>query len=338
MERLGYYVRIGILLLVALATFYFLVRVRAVLFPFLLGAGVAYVLFPLVKRGEKRGLGRGWTLLMLYMAAIGVIGILLWTFIPRLSREIAELALLMPGNFEDAKMMLESLDGMELGPELRYIIETSLGQIESRAYQVLENFINDILGLAGSIIALILAPILAYYLVIDWEKTRDGLLSFFPVHTRGKLTELGMEINQVLWGFIQGHLVVCCIVGLLTGLLAAVLGIQYAVIIGIINGIAELFPYVGPILGAIPSLALALGEGPGKVVYLGVGFLVIQQLESNFLSPRIVGDRVGLHPLVVIFALLSGGELFGIWGILLAVPVAAVLKVLIKFAFYQVVD
>jgi len=338
MDRLGYYVRIGILILVALATFYFLARVRAVLFPFVLGAGLAYILFPLVKRGEARGLGRGWTLLILYIAAIGVIGILLWVFIPRLSREIGELALLMPGYFEDAQVALESLDGVALGAELRHIIETSLEQAESRAYQALQNFINDLLGLAGSMIALIFAPILAYYLVMDWEKTRDGFLSFFPVKTRGKLIALGMEIDEILRGFIQGHLMVCCIVGALTGLLAAVLGIQYAVIIGIINVIAELFPYVGPILGAIPSLALALGEGPGKAVYLGVGFLVIQQLESNFLSPRIVGDRVGLHPLVVIFALLSGGELFGIWGILLAVPAAAVLKVLIRFIFYQVVD
>ena len=136
-----------------------------------------------------------------------------------------------------------------------------------------------------------------------------------------------MDINEVLSGFSQGHLLVCVLVGALTGLAAALLGIRYAIIIGFINGLAELLPYLGPLLGAIPSLALALTEGTRQAVYLGVAILVIQQLEANLLSPRIVGNRVGLHPLVVIFALLAGGELFGKWGILLAVQVAAVLKV-----------
>ena len=192
--------------------------------------------------------------------------------------------------------------------------------------------------MAGSLLSLVFAPILAYYFIRDWEKIRDGFLSLFPPRNRSQLVNLGLDIDQVLSGFVQGHLTVCLIVGALTGLAAALLGIKYAIIIGIINGIAELFPYLGPILGAIPSVALALTEGSRPAIYLGLAILLIQQVEANLLSPRIVGTRVGLHPLLVIFVLLSGGELFGIWGILLAVPVVAVLKVLVRHAFYHLVD
>ncbi|MGE5543840.1 MAG: AI-2E family transporter, partial [Bacillota bacterium] len=261
-----------------------------------------------------------------------------WYTLPRLTRELIELAAVMPKYMEDAHHAMEYLDGLRVGGEVDQIIRNSLHRAESQAYHALTNFIDDLLGIASSLLSLVFAPILAYYFIRDWEKIRDGFLSLFPASSRSRLMNLGLDIDQVLSGFIQGHLTVCIIVGVLTGLAAALLGVKYAIIIGIINGIAELFPYLGPILGAIPSIALALMEGPRQAIYLGLAILVIQQVEANLLSPRIVGTRVGLHPLMVIFALLSGGELFGIWGILLAVPVTAVLKVLVRFAFYHLVD
>jgi predicted PurR-regulated permease PerM len=239
---------------------------------------------------------------------------------------------------ENAHQAMEYFDGLKIEDGVDRVIRSSLQQAETQAYNALKNFIDDLWGMAGSLLSLVFAPILAYYFIIDWEKIRDGILSLFPANTRSRLVSLGLDIDRVLSGFIQGHLTVCLLVGALTGLAAALLGLKYAIVIGIINGVAELFPYLGPILGAIPSIALALTEGSRQAVYLGLAILVIQQVESNLLSPRIVGIRVGLHPLLVIFALLSGGELFGIWGILLAVPLAADMKVLVKFAFYRLVD
>lgn len=338
MDRLEYYTKIGILAVVALATIYFFFRVHAVTVPFLVGAALAYVLYPVIRAAQARGLSRAWALTLFYIMILALVGFLCWYTLPRLTREVAELAAIMPQYMEDAHHAMEYLDGLEVGGEIDRIIRTSLHQAETQAYNALKKFINDLLGMTGSLLSLVFAPILAYYFIKDWEKIRDGFLSLFPAGIRSRLVSLGLDIDQVLSGFIQGHLTVCLIVGILTGLAAALLGVKYAIIIGIINGIAELFPYLGPILGAIPSVALALTEGPTKAIYLGLAILVIQQVEANLLSPRIVGTRVGLHPLLVIFALLSGGELFGIWGILLAVPVVAVMKVLVKFAFYRLVD
>jgi predicted PurR-regulated permease PerM len=338
MGRLDYYIKIGILSVVAVATIYFFIRVHAVVVPFLVGATLAYVLYPLIRAAQARGLSRAWAVMAFYMLLVGLIGFFCWYTLPRLARELAELAALMPKYVEDAHHAMEYLDGLRVGGEVDQIIRNSLHQAENKAYNALTKFINDLLGMAGSLLALVFAPILAYYFIRDWEKIRDGFLSLFPASSRSQLINLGLDVDQVLSGFIQGHLTVCIIVGVLTGLAAALLGVKYAIVIGIINAIAELFPYLGPILGAIPSIALALTEGPRQAIYLGIAILVIQQVEANLLSPRIVGTRVGLHPLLVIFALLAGGELFGIWGILLAVPVVAVLKVLVKFAFYHLVD
>jgi len=326
------------LAVVAVATIYFFFRVRAVVVPFLVGAALAYVLYPLVCSVQARGISRPWALITFYVMIIAGLGFLGWYTLPRLTLEVAELAALMPHYLEDAQQMVAYLDGLEVGDGVDHIIRSSLNQAEAKAYSALRTFINDLMGMAGSLLSLVFAPVLAYYFIMDWEKIRDGFLSLFQPQARSRLVSLGMEIDQVLSGFIQGHLTVCLLVGVLTGLAAALLGVKYAIIIGIINGVAELFPYLGPILGAIPSLALALTDGTAKAIYLGLAILVIQQVEANLLSPRIVGVRVGLHPLLVIFALLSGGELFGLWGILLAVPTAAVLKVLVKFAFYRVVD
>ncbi|NLW44956.1 MAG: AI-2E family transporter [Syntrophomonadaceae bacterium] len=338
MARLEYYVKIGILSVVAVATIYFFIRVRAVLFPFFLGAALAYVLYPLIRVAQSRGLSRGWAVMTFYLLLVGLLGLLCWYTLPRLMREVAELAAVMPKYMEDAHQAVEYLERLEVGGGVEQVIRDSLHRAENQAYRALTTFIGDILNLTGSLLSIVFAPILAYYFIRDWEKIREGFLGLFPVRSRSQLFKLGMDINEVLSGFIQGHLLVCVLVGVLTGLAAALLGIKYAIIIGFINGIAELLPYLGPLLGAIPSLALALTEGTREAVYLGVAILVVQQLEANLLSPRIVGNRVGLHPLVVIFALLAGGELFGIWGILLAVPVAAVLRVLIRFAFYHLVD
>ena len=338
MARLDYYIKIGVLSVVAVATIYFFIRVHAVVVPFFLGATLAYVLHPLIRAAQTRGLSRAWAVMIFYILLIGLIGLFGWYTLPRLTREVVELAAVMPKYVEDAHHAMKYLDGLRIGGEVEQIVRNSLHQAENQAYQALTKFIDDLLGMASSLLSLVFAPILAYYFIRDWEKIRDGFLGLFPVGSRSRLVNLGLDIDQVLSGFIQGHLTVCIIVGVLTGLAAALLGVKYAIIIGIINGIAELFPYLGPILGAIPSMALALTEGPRQAIYLGLAILVIQQVESNLLSPRIVGTRVGLHPLLVIFALLSGGELFGIWGILLAVPVAAVLKVLVKFTFYHLVD
>lgn len=143
-------------------------------------------------------------------------------------------------------------------------------------------------------------------------------------------------MNGILNGFIRGQLVNAAVVGLLISAGLALLGIKYSLFIGLIAGLFDIIPYFGPIIGFIPASVLALAKSPIAVVWVLVIFVVVNQIEANIISPKIIGERVGLHPLAVIFAIFSGGELMGIVGMLIAVPVAAIVRVLLNYTLQQI--
>lgn len=338
MEKLERNFKIMILTAVAGATLYFLWSVREVVVPFVIAALAAYILFPAVEAMERRGINKTVGILLLYGTIFSLLGVTLWYGVPALTGELARLAEVLPVYMSTAEKVLDLSYSPFVPDSLAAILSASINHAENMAYKALQRFLESLVGVLTSVLSLIFVPILAYYLMVDWEKIKQSLLFLFPSDYHSKLLGLGREIDEVLKGFIQGHLVVCLIVGLATGFIAFLLGIKYALVIGIISGVAELFPYVGVFLGAIPAVALSLTQGTDKAVYLAIAILIIQQVEANILSPRIVGKRVGMHPLLVIFALMAGGKVFGIWGMILAVPAAATFKVLVKFLFYQTLD
>ncbi len=128
------------------------------------------------------------------------------------------------------------------------------------------------------------------------------------------------------------------LVGLLVGVAAAVIGVKFALLIGIISAITELIPYFGPFLGGIPAVGLAFSQSTATAIYMAVAIVIIQQVESNIISPKIIGDRLGMHPLIIVFALLAGGELLGIVGLLIAVPLTASLKIIGKYLYLKIVE
>ncbi|MGE5405937.1 MAG: AI-2E family transporter [Candidatus Saccharibacteria bacterium] len=330
--------RIAALILVAAATFYFFYLVRIVFIPFVVAAAIAFIVYPAVKWAELHGIGRTAAILLVYMLIISSGSVLLYYSLPRLTNELNNLALVLPQYIDGAQLVVKQVHGAAVPLSLGKIVAAGLQHAERMGYQALERFLNGFVTAAGSLFSIIFTPILAFYFISDWEKIRDEFLGLFPVSKRTDLARLAADIDNVLRGFIRGELLSSLIVGVVTGVVAALLGIKYAFVIGLINGVAELFPYYGPFLGAAPSIALALIQSPRTAIYLGLALLIIQQLESNLIAPRIVGTRVGLHPLLVVFALLAGGELLGIWGMLLAVPLAAAIKVTARFLFYQVID
>jgi predicted PurR-regulated permease PerM len=139
-----------------------------------------------------------------------------------------------------------------------------------------------------------------------------------------------------LGSFIRGYFLVAAIVGGLTAIAMALLGLEFALMLGIFAGLAELIPYFGPVIGAVPAIGLAVLQSKWLAAKVALAFFVIHQLEGNIISPKILGDKVGLHPLMVIFSLMAGGELYGLAGMLLAVPVAAVLRVVVVFVYIKI--
>ena len=169
---------------------------------------------------------------------------------------------------------------------------------------------------------------IAFYLTRDVDAIRERFASWLPAVSRNRIMSVISDIDRALAGWVRGQVIVCTFVGATTGASLALLGVRYALPIGFLTGILEIIPYFGPVLALIPAVLLAAQKSALTALFAATVFVGIQQVESAVVSPKIVGDCVGLHPLVVIGALLIGGALFGVVGMLLAVPVTAVLFIL----------
>ncbi|MGE5417330.1 MAG: AI-2E family transporter, partial [Acidobacteriota bacterium] len=205
--------RIGALILVAAATFYFLYKVRLVFVPFLVGAAIAFIVYPAVKWVELRGLGRTASILLVYTLIISVSLAFLYYSFPRLNNELNNLALLLPQYIDGAQSMVKQVHGAAVPLSLEKIVAAGLKHAERMGYQALERFLNGFVTAAGSLFSIIFTPILAYYFIADWEKIRDAFLALFPVSKRNHLAGLATDIDGVLRGFIRGELLSSVIVG-----------------------------------------------------------------------------------------------------------------------------
>ncbi|MBO8125845.1 MAG: AI-2E family transporter [Firmicutes bacterium] len=320
-----------------LLAIFLLVLVRAILFPFILGVFLTYLTLPAVDVLQRREVPRWIAIIIVYIS----LGILVW----------AGTYYLLPVVLEDLNSLLtnlqqqtEKLDGMTrylyLQLQRLELPETVRGGIDQgidSLRQFLENLITRVIDLIIQLISksfyLVLAPILAYYMTRDIEVVKRTIIGVFPRSWRPEVIAVGREINRVLRGFIRGQLLVSLFVGASVTLGLLLLGVRYAVVIGIVAGIFNIIPYFGPVVGAIPALLAASADSPAKILYVLGLFLVVNQFEAAVLAPVILQEQVGLHPLLVIFAVLAGGHLYGIVGTLVAVPLAAIFKVL--FFYFQ---
>lgn len=325
------WIKLLFLTAILVAVLLFLYQVRQVLLAFLLAVALAYLLEPWVNYLQRLGLSRTWAILSLYAAGLGAFIVFTLYAAPGLQREIKSLAANLPGYARKLEAMLDTYHRAELPATLTAVLR----QVEDRLEAVLINgarqFAAALVGLVSQLLNIVLVPVIAFYLLRDKELIVRNLEKSLPLPWREELIPLGATINQILLGFVQGRLLMAGIVGALTSLGLAVVNMDFALILGFLAGIAEIIPYFGPILGAIPALLLALAEGGYMPLYVAAVLMIVQQVESNLIAPKILGDSVGLHPLVVIFALLAGGYLWGVVGLVVAVPLAGITRVLLVY-------
>lgn len=334
--RLQIWHRYLLFIVVVLATIYFLYLIRDILISFGLGALLAYLLFRPVIFIEKRGLKRVWAILIIYVIAILFISSFFYFAIPGVIKEMTALGRLLPQYAGETEEIINKIDHMDMPYKLKQIFWKNIKELEEFVYRGLNSFIQGIYSILGAIISLIFAPVLAFYIMMDWEKIRDNFLGLFSPAARLEISRLFREIDEVLINFIKGYLAVAFIVGLLTGMAAYLLGVKFPLLIGILSGLTNLIPFFGAFFGGVPAVLLALTESFRLALYMTISIVVIQQLESNLITPNIMGHKLGLHPLTIVFALLAGGNLFGIWGMLAAVPAAAVLRVIFTWFYAKV--
>lgn len=321
----------ALLLIVAALMLAFLIRVRGVLTPFYLAFAIAYLGNPVIVLFERRQVPRSFAILLLY-ALVGVaVTLMVYAVLPSLGRELEQIVETLPEQTRRLEELISKtfsdLRRVPVPNALEEVINLGLRRGEALLGQFAAKTAEILVGMVTNVVHLILAPILAYYLLKDYQSIKRVAVGWLPKEARRRVIEMTGYIHRVVGGFIRGQLIVSAVVGALIAAGFSVIGVRYALILGLIAGIADIIPYFGPIISAVPALVLALLNSPLSALWTLLWILAVNQFEASVLGPKIVGREVGLHPLTVVFAILSGGELMGITGMLLAVPVAAAVKV-----------
>ncbi len=307
--------------------------------PFLYAIILAYILNPLVSYIEKNGIKRIWAVFIVYFIVVLVIFLLSITLLPKMVNEIKGLLESLPELGNDSfgyiyNKYLKYNDNIENLPKefqgVKELLKFDGSKIEEIILKILSSVTNSILLMVSKLLNLVLTPILAFYFLKDADKFKRILILSIPKQIRMSTINVAKDIDHVLGGFIRGQIIVAGIIGLLTTLALLILKVEFAVIVGIIAGVSNVIPYFGPIVGMVPAAIFASLGGLNKVIWVIGALLLIQQIESSIISPKIISDKVGVHPTVVILSLIIGGKYFGLFGLLIAVPVAGVIKVIGK--------
>lgn len=329
--------------LVSLGFLGFVFLFRSVLLPFVLGLAVAYLLNPLVGRLGRWKIGRGPAALLILGSFVLLALLALATISPLLYRQMLELAKDFPGYYERILGMVEplsqrilALTGQESG-DLKTLLNGHAGTATSVAGSVLSGLASGGQTLLGAASVLVLMPIVAYFMMKEWNGICTWVEDLLPRDKKEVIQDLLSQIDRKISGFVRGQITVAVILGIAYAIALTLAGLKYGFLIGLSAGLLSIIPMVGSTFGLIVSVAVAWFQS-GDLLYVGTIagiFLAGQLIEGNILTPKLVGESVGMHPLWVFFALLAGGALFGIVGMLLAVPVAAVIGVLIGFFIVQ---
>ena len=336
----------GVLLLGSVVVALLLLNVLSpMMTPFVLGALLAYLGDPWVDRLERWRIGRGLASGLVFLAIALLVAITLMLFIPALAHEATELLKGLPATLVWLQARLAPLltpwIGVDAGGmDVRGLAEEYLGDWEQSS-DVLGYLLGQLTAsgkaIFGAVMTLALTPVVAFYLMRDWDSIIERLDNLIPRSQLVVIRSLVRAGDDMLAAFIRGQLLVMIFLGLFYSIGLGLLGVEMALIIGLVAGLASVVPYLGFILGlALASLTAAyqFQDWLHPAYVLGI-FLVGQILEGSVLTPWLVGDKIGLHPVAVIFAVLAGGQLFGFSGVLLALPVTAVLMVLVRFSLQQ---
>lgn len=321
--------------------FAFLYLIRSVLLPFAVGMTVAYFLDPAADRLERIGLSRLWATILITGLFFLFLIFLLILLIPTIETQITSFVQKIPASINTlhGRINVFIAQTREFLPS-HYVerIQSTVNEHTGAVFGWIGRFAGNVLsgGLAvvGSLSLLFITPVVTFYLLCDWDKMIDRIDSWLPRHNADVIRQQTALINETLAGFLRGQALVCLFLGALYGAGLTFAGLDLGLLVGLGAGAISFIPYIGSISGFLVGIGLAVAQSsdwslPAMIAAI---FALGQIIEGYILTPRLVGNRVGLHPVWIIFALLAGGALFGFLGLLLAVPTAAVIGVLSRFA------
>jgi len=326
---------------------------RGVLLPYMLGLVLAYILLPLVNWLDHhmpakfhdwrlaRPLAIVLTYLLLFIATAGIVAF----FVPLVIDQVQVLIENWPGlvgRVQDYGARGWGWYTENIPADWQLTIETTLKNLIDDALNALQTglvaTITTVSSTMSFFLSLVVIPFWLFYILQDEKQVKEGVLEAFPRQLRDDVRCLARLIDDVLSAYIRGQLLLVLFVGGMATLALLIIGVPFALVLGLVAGIFEVLPYIGPILGAIPAVVVALLADPVSAIWVAGAFFVIQQVENLVLVPRISGESVKLHPALVMVSLVIGNELAGLLGMLVAVPVTAVIRDVFKYLYLRFLD
>lgn len=324
-----------------LALVVFLALLRDAVLPFVLGIVLAYALNPLVNFVMRIGLPRIAASAFVLLLGLGFIAVAMVIVVPLVLEQVQKLALGLPEHLRQLRHVVEEIARQRLGdryPEFAGTIDRAMVSISGNWGTIAGSAANQVIAQLRTVVSvislLLVTPLVAFYILVDWEPMLSKIDGWLPREHAPTLRRLGSEINDAISAFIRGQGVVCLILAFYYATSLQIVGLQYGLLIGLVTGISSFVPFVGWALGLIVSMALALAQfwpATNPLMMVAAVFLIGQALDAAILSPGIVGSKIGLHPVWLLFALVVFSSLFGFVGVLVAVPVAAAVAVLVRF-------
>ncbi len=312
-----------------------------VLTPFIAAALLAYIGDPLADRLQRLKMPRTLAVVAVFLLTFVVLGLLVILVGPLIRTQVAALLEALPDIVQQVERVwlpslmdmlnIEAADDIGIGAFLARYSDMA----GSWGAAVLLSVTKSGGALAAAVLSLFLIPILTFYLLRDWDSIMAHLSALIPARQRSIVVTLARETDEVLGAFLRGQLLVMLALAVIYATGLSIVGLKFAIAIGVVSGLVSFIPYLGFVFGIVlAALTVALEPNPlwlmGGVI---ATFTIAQLIEGSLLTPKLVGDRIGLHPVIIIFAIAAGGQLFGFFGILLALPAAAVLSVLVRFAY-----
>lgn len=336
------FITYSVFLIILIALVFFMYyngrKIMEIIIPFFIALIIAYLLLPLVIKLETRKLPRNVSILLIYFI-FSLLTVTITIFIiPELINNSKELMITIPeiatkyqAMFDKVITIIQSSNWSDDSKNtILKEIHNSTAIAQDYMINTLKKSVSTLVKIVTMLFDLVLSMIIAYYFIKDAEFFKESVLSLVPRKWRNNLINIGRDINVILSGFIQGQLLTALIVSVMETIGLFIVRVKYPLILGLVGGVANIIPYFGPIIGAVPAIAIALIDSPMRALWTTLVFVIVQQIDNAFISPKIIEGKLGLHPVTTILAVLIGGEFFGIVGMLISVPIVAILKAISK--------
>jgi len=328
---------IGFLVFVILCLWLF----RAILLPFVVGAAIAYLLNPLVNQLQRWRINRGWATTIVLLSVITIVVSIFIMFVPLIGQQIIGLIQRLPQYVSDLQALSARLSPQInewLGPERAAQLQSSIDDLTRQALGFIATLPGELvnIGLTGAAVIgfTVLTPVVAFYLLLDWEGMIHGVEGLLPKEHKSEIDTILRDIDKSMAGVIRGQGGVLLIDAAFYATALSLVGLNFGLVVGLIAGLMSFIPFVGFVLGFGLSVGIAIVQFSGDPLMVGIVagiFLFWQFIEGNILYPKLVGSSININPVWMMFALLALGAIFGFVGLLLAVPMAAIASVLVRY-------